>query len=356
METKKIYFVWNYTQRDRDFWNEHFENWLPKEIIDAHLHIAKPEYRIRTQTEEMRHQYWVSEVNELITGEELYNSDEFIFPGRKIKRVAFGTPTLDMDYDANNDYVEEVTQKYQWNGLVVLVPGWSQERVLKEISRPNILGVKPYYSMIGRDDSTRDRYLEASIFEFLPHSTLEVLNDRHAWVTLHVPKADRLGHPDNIREIKEIRRRYPDITLVIAHIGRCYSKEHATEGILPLADDPGLYFDSSAVLNPESHTIALKALGPNRLLYGSDNPIFFMRGRRQINGRKYVNRTNYPFFFNKERESAEIEAQYTLMMYEDILSVKKACQATGNDNPEAIRAIFHDNAERLINHVLSYKN
>ena len=63
----------------------------------------------------------------------------------------------------------------------------------RELDQPDVLGVKVYYALIGQDPMTRDKYLEASIFDFLPHHQLEVLNERGAWVTLHVPRAGRLG-------------------------------------------------------------------------------------------------------------------------------------------------------------------
>ena len=91
----------------------------------------------------------------------------------------------------------------------VIRPQWTQDDVAALLDAPSVIGVKPYYSLISPSDETRDVHLEASIFEFLPHHILEVVNDRHAWVTLHVPKADRLGHADNVREVREIRRRYP---------------------------------------------------------------------------------------------------------------------------------------------------
>ena len=103
------------------------------------------------------------------------------------------------------------------------------------LDAPGVIGVKPYYALISRNRETRDAHLEASIFDFLPHHILEVVNDRHAWVTLHVPKAARLGHPDNIREMREIRRRYPESSLVIAHLGRCYTEPHALEALPLLA-------------------------------------------------------------------------------------------------------------------------
>ena len=200
---------------------------------------------------------------------------------------------------------------------------------------------------ISDDPTTRDKHLEASIFDFLPHHQLELLNQRHAWVTLHVPRAERLGHPANIAEIQELRRKYPNIVLVIAHLGRCYTLPHALEAFPHFADDKGLYFDSSAVLNPDVHRLALETFGPERILYGSDNPVFYMRGRRQFEGRRYINRTSYPFFFNRDREPLEVEAKYTLYMYEELRAIRQACEHTGVDRT-GVEAIFHDNAVRLL--------
>jgi uncharacterized protein len=174
-----------------------------------------------------------------------------------------------------------------------------------------------------------------------------VLNERHAWVTLHVPRAGRLADPRNIAEVQEIRRRYPAIILVIAHLGRCYTLAQAQAALPQLADDAGLYFDSSAVLNRDVYRFALETLGPDRILYGTDNPVFYMRGRRQFTETGYVNRTDYPFFFNQTREPPEIESRYALMMYEDLLAIRWACEQVGLGREE-VASIFHDNAQRLM--------
>jgi len=104
------------------------------------------------------------------------------------------------------------------------------------------------------------------------------------------------------------------------------------------------------VLNPVVHRIALESIGPGRILYGRDNPVFYMRGRRQWKGRTYINRTNYPFWFNREREPAEVEAKYTLYMYEALRAIKAACDELGLGRKE-VEAIFHENAGRLISTV-----
>ncbi len=339
--------VFTYTDVDRAFWAEHLEDWVPARLIDAHVHFMDDFYRIETITDEMRRQFWVNELVVAQPAETLAHCYHTVYPGRAVSCLGMPFVGLGWELEGGNAYVSEEAQRRGWHALAVVRPTWVAEQVAWLLDQPGVIGVKPYYSLIGWDRDTRDRYLEASIFQFLPHHQLEVLNDRRAWVTLHVPKADRLGHPDNIREIKEIRRRYPQITLVIAHLGRSYTLPHAEEGLLPLADEDGLYFDNSAVLNPRVHELALRVLDPQRILYGTDNPVFYMRGRRQWHGRNYVNRTSYPFHFNTEREAPEIEATYTLYMYEALKALKDACATVGIDRA-GVEAMLCGNAERLI--------
>jgi len=355
MRPVPLHYVWDYTDVDRAFWAEHLEDWVPQRIIDAHTHITHPGHRLEPQTEEMRRQYWVSQVNEPIEAAAAERCSAIVFPDREVKYVAMGSPSLEFDIEASNEYSRTECLRRGWWSLAICNPRWTAEQVASELAKPGVIGVKPYYTLLGQDRFTRDRYLEANIFDFLPHHILEVLNERSAWVTLHVPKADRLPHPDNIRQIREIRKRYPKVVLVIAHLGRCYTEPHAREGLPPLADDPGLFFDNSAVFNPAVHRIALKHIGPRRILYGTDNPVFYMRGRRQWRARTYINRTNYDFYFNKEREPPDIEAAYTLYIYEALRAIKEVCQELGLKK-EDVEAIFGGNAERLIRSVLAVKS
>jgi uncharacterized protein len=348
MKPTPLYFVWDYNDVDRACWAEQLEDWLPRRIFDAHTHIMDARFRQEPMTEAMRRQYWVNEVLEPIDAPTAEHCCRTVFPNREFGCLAFGLPDLDFDLEGGNADVQQACASRGWYSLAVIRPQWSQEKVAGLLDRPGVIGVKPYYSLISLDRETRDRHLEASIFEFLPHHVLEVINDRQAWVTLHIPKAARLGHPDNVREIREIRGRYPNIVLVIAHLGRSYTEPHALEALPQFADDPGLYFDSSAVLNPACHRVALQHLSPQRILYGSDNPVMYMRGRRQYRERTYINRTNHPFYSNRDREPAEVEARYTLFMYEDLLAIKQACTELGIVAREQIEMIFHSNADHLI--------
>ncbi|MBN1591299.1 MAG: amidohydrolase family protein [Pirellulales bacterium] len=343
-----LHHVWKYTEVDRAFWDRHLEDWLPKRIFDAHTHVNEPRFRIEVPSEQKRRQYWVGEVSEPIGAADAARCSTTVFPGREFACLAFGHPSLDYDVDASNASLQEACVERGWYRLVVSRPDWSTERLAEQLAMPNTLGVKPYYALIpGQDPDSRDKYLEASIFEFLPREHLALLDRRGAAVVLHVPKAGRLAHPDNLAEIKQIRREYPGVVLIIAHFGRCYTVPHAQQAFGQLADDEGIYFDNSAVLNPDVHRLALRTFGSERILYGTDNPIFYMRGRRQWHGTTYVNRTSYPFYFNKDREPPEIEATYTLFMYEALLAIKQACDDLALTSDQ-IEALFHGNAERII--------
>jgi hypothetical protein len=352
MKSAPLHHVWQYTDVDRAFWQEHLEAWMPAKIFDAHTHVNEARFCLEEMTEEKRRQYWVNEVMAPIGAADAERCHETVFPGRKVSCLVFGNPTLEYDIEGSNAALEAECVRRGWYRLAVVRPQWSAEQVAKELDMPNTLGVKVYYALIGHDPTTRDKYLEASIFDFLPHHQLELLNERRAWVTLHVPKADRLGHPDNIAEIRQIRRQYPHIVLVIAHLGRNYTMPHAEPSLPQLADDEGLYFDVSAVLNPDVLRFALKTFGPSRVLYGTDNPIFYMRGRRQYQGTAYINRTDYPFYFNRDREPLEVEATYTLYIYEALRALKQACQSLELDRTQ-VEAILHDNARRLTDAVLA---
>jgi hypothetical protein len=351
MPPTPLHHVWQYTDVDRAFWQEHLEGWLPERIFDAHTHVNEPRFRLAEMTDEMRRQYWVNEVVEPIGAAEADRCHGIVFPGREVSCVAFGLPFLDYDLEGSNASLQEECVRRGWYRLAVVCPQWSTEKVARELDLPNTLGVKVYYSLISHDPTTRDKHLEASIFDFLPHHQLELLDQRGAWVTLHVPRAGRLVHPDNVSEVRRIRRDYPNVIVVIAHLGRCYTLPHAQEAFPFLADDEGLYFDISAVLNPEVLGLAIRTFGPRRILFGTDNPILYMRGRQEWRGDKYIYHTNYSFHFNRDCEPPEVEAQYTLAMYEALRALKEACLACRLPRAD-VEAILFANAERLVNRSL----
>jgi hypothetical protein len=333
---------------DRRFWAERIQPFLPDPIFDAHRHIAKPEH-VAAVPSPRGSQHWAFEVAHYETVEQAQEGYWQLFPGRSVSCLAFGFPLRGCRVEENNAYVVRGVTETDHTALVMTRPDWPAERVRQLLRLPRVIGIKPYQELIpGFADG------EVSVFDCCPQKHLEALDAVGGWLTLHLPRKERLADPRNLAEIQEIRRRYPRIVLVVAHIGRSYAGGYARKGLPVLCEDEGVLFDTSAVLNPSVLAVALDRVGPQRLLFGSDFPILYMRGRRRWEGDRYINLTSGDYSWNRNREPPDVEATYTLYIYEAMAACIDVCRQLGFGEPE-LRAIFHDNARRIVDRLLAQK-
>ena len=120
-----LYHVWDYTPLDRAFWDEHLEGWVPRRLVDAHMHLSNPDCRLRPMTEERRRQFWVAEVTGPIRADEADRCQRLVYPGRELTCIALGSPYLDFDIEANNEYLRTECLRYGWHALPVIRPQWT---------------------------------------------------------------------------------------------------------------------------------------------------------------------------------------------------------------------------------------
>jgi len=333
---------------DHRFWAERIAPFLPQRVFDAHRHIAPPEH-IAPVPPEHRKRNWAFEVADHETFEQARPGYRQLFPGRSVSYLAFGFPYRWCRVAQNNAYVVNGLTDGDSAALVMTSPQWRAEKVRRLLRQPRVVGIKPYPELVPGFGGE-----EVSIFDFCPRAHLQVLNEVGGWLTLHLPRRERLAAPANLAEITEIRRRYPRIVLVVAHIGRSYAGRYARDGLAAVCEDEGILFDTSAVLNPAVYAVALDRVGPKRLLFGSDFPILYMRGRRRWEGDDYVNLTSGDYSWNVNREPPEVEATYTLYIYEAMAACIDACRQLGFGQAE-LGAIFHDNARSIVDRLLAEK-
>ena len=201
-----------------------------------------------------------------------------------------------------------------------------------------------------------DAYLptaEIRIFDYLPPHQLDVLN-RHGWIAmLHIPRAGRLRDPVNLAQMIEIEHRWPDVRLVIAHVGRAYCPEDVGDAFAVLADTRRMFFDISANTNAEVFAHLIRAVGPRRILFGSDLPILRMRMRRICEGGRYVNLVPPGLYGDTSgdpnmREVDDDEAgRLTFFMYEEVAAFRQAAEACGLTREE-VADVFCNNGLRLL--------
>ena len=197
---------------------------------------------------------------------------------------------------------------------------------------------------------------EIRIFDFFPKYQLKKMDELGAIVMLHIPRDGRLKDPVNIAQILELKQCFPNIRLIIAHIGRAYVRQDVGDAFRQLAACPDLLFDFSANTSDYAMAKLLDSVGPNRVFFGSDMPICRMRMRRIEENNTYINLIppglyGDPSVDRHLREvSPEEGERLTFFMYEIIRAFKRAAAEVGLSREDVGRAFF-GNADDLIRDV-----
>ena len=207
---------------DRTFYERRLRAWLPDKIIDIHTHVWLKRFNERKAPGiQARTVSWPSMVADQNPVAHLIETYKLMFPGKSVTPLMFAGLVGQKHFNAANDYVSRCSRKHGFPALIFSDPGWSAKKFESGIEAGGFLGAKSYLSLAPACLPTA----EIRIFDFFPHHQLEVLN-RHGWVMmLHIPRNLRLRDPVNLAQMLEIEKRYPDIKLIIAHVGRAYCPE-----------------------------------------------------------------------------------------------------------------------------------
>jgi predicted TIM-barrel fold metal-dependent hydrolase len=333
---------------DAQIYADRLSDFLPPSLIDVHTHIWLQDF-VGERAVQERGARWPSRVARDNSIQDLLETYQAMFPGRHVTPLVFGSPSQGIVLDQTNGYVSSVAESHRFPGLLVSTPQWSAEELESKVCEGGFLGLKPYLSFapahIPADDIT--------ILDFLPRSHLQVADD-HGWIVmLHIPRRARLRDPLNLEQMLEIERRYANVRLIVAHIGRAYCCEDVGNAFQVLAETEHMMFDFSANTNAEVMESLIRAVGPQRILFGSDLPILRMRMRRICENGMYVNLVPPGLYGDVSddphmREVAVQEGEkLSFFMYEELLAFRRAADSSGL-TPAEIGDVFYGNALRLL--------
>ena len=330
------------TPLDAVFYAEHLHPRLPERIFDVHVHLNLPEH-VALVPEERWRSDWALESGHLLPVEDAYACARELFPDARYAIAGMPWPIREADLAANNRYLAAKRAQGLLAPFMAVRPEWDPEAVERDLVEGGFVGFKPYGDMVSGVKGA-----SLSIFDFLPPRQLEILERHGRALLLHLPRQERIADPDNVRELREILRRYPRVPVIVAHLGRSFCPYYLREGLRLLGPDArGLYFDTSAVINPETYELAFGELPVERILFGTDMPILLWHGRRTWTEREYRNLCREPFSWNLQRESPEVEATYTLFLYEQMKAILDACDRH-RLRPEQKDGLFWANARRVL--------
>lgn len=333
---------------DVEFYEKNLKDFLPDTFIDCHTHIWLDEQNHFCEAP-IRSCAWPNMVAPDNSVEDLNETNELLFPGKKVISVLYGSPQISIDLKKNNDYVAACAEKYGYPALYISHPTQSCESIEREIAKhPCFKGLKVYLEFAPSYIPTN----EVRIYDFLPEKHL-ALADKHGWVVqLHISRPKRLADPVNYVILKEIEDKYPNLQLIVAHLGRAYADEDLGDALEYLKDTKKTIWDFTANTNANVMQKVLEYFGPDRLIYGTDFPIFRMKARRTVENGFYINEIPEGSLGDVSADKHMREIPYpeaekiTFFIYEEIDSCRRACEKLGLGK-EDVEKIFYKTSARI---------
>ncbi len=338
--------LFEYKDMDRCLYDDVIRDFLPGNIVDVHTHIWK---KGKSRVGSPRNVSWPSRVADECSVEELQETYKILFPDKNVTPLVFAGLPERSELDSYNLFVEKSVMGKNIPALIFSDPAWAPDMLERKIISGGFYGAKSYLSLAPENIPVD----EICIYDFFPKTHLKVLNRLGMIVMLHLPRKKRLADPLNIRQLVEIEKDYPDIKLIVAHVGRAYCKDDIGDAFKALSNTRKMFFDFSANTNAFVFEELIKAVGPKRILFGSDMPITRMRMKRIERDGIYVNvvpRGLYgdvsgdPNMMEVDGEEAE---RLSFFMYEEIAAFKEAAEKTGLSKTD-IENIFYSNAKGIL--------
>ena len=337
------------TPYDRRIYEEELKDFLPQKILDVHTHVWLDKYldhKPLAPGEVKRTVTWPSLVALDNSIEDLQETYRLMLPGKDVTALMFSNSGRSQQA---NDYVADASRRSGFPALYFSAPEESPEEVERQIRKGGFLGIKGYLSL-------SPKYIpeaEIRIFDFFPKAQLKKMDELGAIVMLHIPRNGRLKDPVNLAQIMEIKQEFPNIRLIIAHIGRAYTKEDVGNAFETLDQAPDLMYDFCANCCEYAITEVIRHAGVKHVMYGTDMPILRMRTRRIEENGTYINLVPPGLYGDPKQDkhlrevSAEEAEKITFFLYEELLAFKRAARTLGLSRQD-IEDIMYNNAHDLI--------
>ncbi len=337
---------------DKQYYEENLKPFLPEKFIDCHTHVFLNEHHISGRSLRSGSQSWPSLIMKNGNSiESLLETNRLLFPDNRVFSVLYSDCASTVDRKANNAYIADAAAKNGFSALYLCHPSDSPEDLERNVlANPIFKGIKVYLQFA-------PNYIPADeirIYDFLTKEHLAVC-DKHGWVVqLHIARPKRLADPVNYVQLLEIEQNYPNLQLIVAHLGRAYANEDVGDALDYLKNTEKTVWDFTANTNDWVMEKVLERFGPERFIYGSDFPIFRMKARRTVENGVYINEVpqgefSYDSIKNDShmREIAYPEAdKITFFIYEEINACRKACERLGLTKSD-VEKIFWSNSARI---------
>ena len=316
------------TTEDREFYERELESFVPDRVFDAHAHLWCPE-----------HKKWPQRGFPKAVGSlEFQRVMDQLHPTRSNAGL-FMHAVWERTDIANKWLADQVHLNAANRGLFLVKPEDDPEWVRQEVRRLGLHGLKCYHLFA----ATKPTW-EADLPDYLPEPLVKVAHEEGWVITLHLVKSRAIADESNIHWIRRYCEQFPNMKLILAHSARGFQPDHNLHGLPQLVGLDNLYFDTSANCEPIAHQAIMRIIGHEKLLYGTDHPISFLRGRSVAVADTFLwLYADTPVWAEKHKVIKPL-----LIVLEHLRSLKWACWSERLSDKQ-VEGIFWNNAAKLFN-------
>ncbi len=329
----------DYTDADRRVYERELRGFLPEKIMDAHIHIF--DQSCLNEGAKFSAQNVFHKFGGVFSFEQCLKWAGKWLPDQRFHLNCFGQPSFESDLEASADYCGKISDNKRYFGMALVSPHDSAEAITRRVERNHLIGYKPYLDFV---DWKEPR--DITIGDMLPAPQMEAADARGLAVMLHIPRGERLADPVNQRQMVELCQRYPRTQIIFAHIGRAYYLSNVTGFLEGIAACPNAYIDTAMVNHEGVLEYAFKHFPRERILFGSDAPIAFLRGKSVEINNQYAYLMAEDYAIGSSIFDAHQAVTFTSFYYEQLRGIKLAAERSDLDRVE-IENLFFNNAQRL---------
>ena len=317
---------------------------LPSRIIDVHVHASEAQHFDITKAQGILDKS-ASTFPET-TIEQSQQIDALLHPGMDVRKLRFAHAFRGIDHASVNEYLLDNSPPKDRVALFGISDNNDEvEYTREELRSGNYSGLKMYYCS--------SEVQRKALYDYFPKDVLEVAEEVDVPIILHLPNTISRS----LDEVSALASDFPKLRIMLAHAGVTWSyPKHFEQTMAETASHPNIFMDTSGVTNPAIIQTALEQFGPERILYGSDEPLNLLREFTYVNpdlGPRLL--TDYPYHWvdPKEYETYKHLLPEHLMYCElqqvDALLVAIRGVASTRKSDAFIQSIFHDNGQREFN-------
>lgn len=311
-----------------------FQSWLPNVIIDCHAHCNLSEHVRSIDEHAYNHMLSTFPSFSLTESKEWH---ALFHPGKTIRSLRFPKTFRGINHRAANLYLLEQSDAEDRAALYGLPD--DPEYTIGMLAHSRVSALKMYYS-----------YLEppaVEIYQYFPKVILEEAQRRDIPIILHPPQRITMC----LDQILTLARDFPCLRICLAHLSLTKSVVSGLEeAFTAITAFPQVYFDTALVPSSEVIGMALRIVGPDRIMYGSDEPLHLIRSVPYLHPQKGERlTTEYPYHWIDPADYQEyrhLAVGVTHAHWQALIAIRTAVSTLPKEEQDSAKQkLFHNNAK-----------